>query len=421
MYFLACILCESSQAGDVERAKEILEEIISRVHYEPAVMLLASMYQNNSIVRDYVRATRLYRLASRLFDNSEAKRRYGLLCLWDKPGLRANPDESFRVFHELYTTTGDVATGHVMMCLYWSGTKSFAHDRVRAIQLCQEHIGGQPRTYLTMASMYRYGHPHVLERCPEEALRLLECVECQPQDENYVLRQMMLAIVLSENKDLNLVLAQRIFDIFYEISQAFQRQTFYLWLPLYLRQTHILLPVSGSLKQITQALMKEEQGLVVAALNFSSLLFEEHSNLFDENPGQKAVAMLKSVLQQIDNELVKVNLAYALWYGLAGARKEPNEAISLLENVMRTSSHQLARTFMANILAERQQVGDVPRAVELWAFVTRYLRDVEEVRRLACLFSRKAAKAIEEYSLQPLLRHMATDLQKVVQTSKFLS
>ncbi|PXF39775.1 hypothetical protein BWQ96_10518 [Gracilariopsis chorda] len=43
MYFLACILCESTQPGDVERAREMLEEIISRVHYEPAVMLLASM------------------------------------------------------------------------------------------------------------------------------------------------------------------------------------------------------------------------------------------------------------------------------------------------------------------------------------------------------------------------------------------
>ncbi|PXF39790.1 hypothetical protein BWQ96_10500 [Gracilariopsis chorda] len=152
--------------------------------------------------------------------------------------------------------------------------------------------------------------------------------------------------------------------------------------------------------------MKMERLRTVSVLNLSSLLLENHKIQPENCDSQTALSLLESGVKKDNSDLIRINLAYVLWYGVSGVKKDSSRAIHLVEGVILRSSHQLARTLLACMLAEGHD-DDLPRAVELWKKVTRSLRDVEEVRRLSTLISPKATFAIEKYTQQSLMRHHA--------------
>ncbi|PXF46077.1 hypothetical protein BWQ96_04177 [Gracilariopsis chorda] len=405
---LASILANSSHADDIFRATRLLEQAISEVEYEPAVLLLASLYESKSNVLNHARAARLYRHAIRQFDSTDAMEALSNSLLSGRPGLHPNPCEALRLLSDVYNRTHDKSLRPLLAEVLWSGTATHAPDRTRALQLCRKALKNDVNANTSMASMLRYGHPPSLQPCPTEALRLLELIPCDRTQHVYVWKNMVLAILLSETDSPYPCLLRRVYEMFHEGVQSTDDSDYWLlWLPLHLRRSSLQLPVSGCPHRITHAVMVEDDLRVVSILNLSSLLLESHNILPDNKDAETALSLLECGVKKFNNHLIRINLAYVLWYGIGAVEKQPLRAIQLVEGVMIRSPHQLARTFLSCMLAERH-ADDLPRAVELWKQVTRSVRDVEEVRRLSLLISPQAAKAIVKYSQQPLLRHHAT-------------
>ncbi|PXF43527.1 hypothetical protein BWQ96_06728 [Gracilariopsis chorda] len=404
-YHLAVILASSNRASHLLRAAKLLDNAISQIDCEAALLLSASLHSTKRSVLNHAKAVRLLRAAISQFDSTDAMESLCYILLSGRPGVPCNPCEAFRLITAFHDRTKITYTRALLAELHWSGTASHRANRVRAVQLCQKSLHKVPVTYTTLASMHRYGHGKQLNQSLNLALQLLEHIQCSPGDFLYVWKNMMLAIVLSEVQHPYALLLHRVFCMFKEGVDSTDDDYWWFWLPLHLRQSSIALPVCGCPHRITHAVMKEEELRVVSILNLSSLLLEKHIILPENKDVPTALSLLESGVSKYNNDLVRINLAYVLWYGVSGVHKDPSRAIQLVEGVMARSSHQLARTLLACMLAERQRDGDVPRAVELWKQVTRSLRDVEEVDRLCMLISPKAEKPIVEYSQQPLLRH----------------
>lgn len=210
-----------------------------------------------------------------------------------------------------------------------------------------------------------------------------------------------LAILLSEHAAPSAPLLSRVHAMFSDGVRC-HAEFCLLWLPLHLRQTPVALPVCGNANRISQAVMVELDLRQVAALNLSSLLLERHAILPDAADVPAALSLLESAIASFDDHLARLNLAYVLWYGVAGVQPDPHRALHRVEAAVVRSPHHLARALLSCMLAERHHPDhhpdDLPRAVELSKHVTRALRDVTELRRLAALMSPRAAHAIVSYS-----------------------
>ncbi|PXF39723.1 hypothetical protein BWQ96_10575 [Gracilariopsis chorda] len=337
---LADILSASSNAADIVHAAQLLEKLISIVPSERAMTSLASLYHFRPSVLNISRAVRLYRQVIRQFDSTRARLSVSMILLSGRSGVAPNPCEAFRHCREVYNRTKKPSLLPLLAQIYWSGTASEAPDRALAVNLALEAKQTIPNANVLLAHMLRYGHSLLLKRCLNEAIRLLE--KC-----DNVVESVALAVVLSEHHNPYTLLLRRVFSMLKEGTALHDDVYWLVWLPLHLRRSNAVLPVCGCPHRITHAVMKMERLRTVSVLNLSSLLLENHKIQPENCDSQTALSLLESGVKKDNSDLIRINLAYVLWYGVSGVKKDSSRAIHLVEGVILRSSHQLARNFVS--------------------------------------------------------------------------